>query len=117
MVPRARLVKKILKRLGSWQAGQDLPPEDFQAIDEDLDQVLLAMGRADIYVVEVPAEGVPDEAYAELAAYLAGEFADDFGLTGDEAEKIGARAAAAEKALRYLRTSRPTFQILATDSF
>lgn len=108
-VTRATLIKSILKRLGAWQAGQDLAPEDYETVDEDLDGYLAAMAKADIYVVEDP-DAVPLEAYLEVAAYLALEYADDFGVGGEEFQSIGARAGLAEKALRYLRTSKPTYQ-------
>ena len=29
--------RRVLKNLGVWQAGQDLPPEDYRVVDEDLD--------------------------------------------------------------------------------
>lgn len=108
-VTRAKLIRAVLKRLGAWQAGQDLSPEDYEAVDEDLDGHLAAMARADIYVVEDP-DAVPLEAYLEVAAYLALEYAEDFGVGGDEMATIGARAGLAEKALRYLRTLKPTYQ-------
>lgn len=117
MIARARLIKKILRKLGAWQAGQDLAAEDYHAVDEDLDAVLAAMARANIFVVDDPAEGVPEEAYSELANYLANEYADDFGITGEEAAKIAERAGRAEKALRYLRVSPPTRQVVTGSYF
>jgi hypothetical protein len=108
-VDRAKLIKAVLKRLGAWQAGQDLSPEDYETVDEDLDGHLAAMAKADIYVVEDP-DQVPIEAYIELAAYLALEYCDDFGVGGEELQGIAARAGLAEKALRYLRTLKPTYQ-------
>lgn len=117
MVPRARLVKRILKKLGSWQAGQDLPAEDYVAVDEELDSLLVAMARADIYVVDDPKEGVPEEAYPDLATYLANELVDDFGITGEEAAGLAQRAGLSEKALRYLRVSRVTREVVTGSYF
>src|SRR5262245_9778313 len=116
-MPRASLIEKVLKHLGAWQAGQDLAPEDYQAIDGDLDAHLAAMAAADIYVVETPADDVPAEAYAELAAYLANEYAEDFGLSGEDAARVAQGAALAEKALRYLRTLKPTYQPMRAEYF
>jgi hypothetical protein len=115
-VVRAKLVEAILRRLGSWQAGQDLAPEDYQAVDDDLDGYLAAMAVADIYTVE-SADMVPVEVYLEVANYLAGEYAETFGLTADELDKVTTKAGLAEKALRYVRTTRPTYQTMQADYF
>jgi hypothetical protein len=108
MATRAALVREILKELGVWQAGQDLPPEDYRAVDEALPFRLLAMAKADIYTVDTPAV-IPDEALSEIARYMAGEFAQTFGLSADELASVSSNAGLAEQALRYQRTRRPTY--------
>lgn len=115
-IPRATLVQAVLKRLGVWQAGQDLAPEDYGAVDDDLDGNLAAMSVADVYTVE-DADHVPLEVYLEIANYLAGEYAETFGLIGDELGKVTDKAGLAEKALRYVRTSKPTYQPQQADYF
>ena len=116
MATRAELIARVLKNLGVWQAGQDLPPEDYRAVDEDLERAVAAMGKVDVYQLE-DIENVPDEAFTELANYLANEFAVVFGLAGEELAELKQRAALAEQALRYHRTSVPTYQIIQVDYF
>jgi len=109
MATRAMLVREILKELGVWQAGQDLPPEDYRAVDEALPFRLLAMAKAEVYTVDTP-EVIPDEALTEIARYMAGEFAQTFGLAEAELASVSQNAGLAEQALRFHRTRRPTFQ-------
>jgi hypothetical protein len=116
MATRAELIGRVLKNLGVWQAGQDLPPEDYRAIDEDLDRSLAAMGEANVYVVDDP-ESIPDEAFVEIAAYLANEYAGVFGIAGDELSDIMRRAGLADQALRFQRVSVPTYQTMQVDYF
>jgi hypothetical protein len=116
MATRADLISRVMRNLGVWQAGQDLPPEDYRAIDEDLDRTLAAMGKANVYVIE-DASSIPDEAFVEIAAYLANEYANVFGIAGEELQDIMRRAALADQALRYQRVAGPTFQPMAADYF
>jgi hypothetical protein len=116
MATRAELIARTMKVLGVWQAGQDLPPEDYRAIDEDLDKALAAMAKANIYVVEDP-ENIPDEAFTEIANYLASEFAPVFGIAGEELAELKQRAALADQALRFHRVMVPTYQVVCADYF
>lgn len=116
MATRADLIERTLQNLGVWQAGQDLPPEDYRAIDQNLERHLKAMAKADVYIVD-DANNVPDEAMTEIAAYLANEYAGVFGIAGEELQDIMRRAALADQALRYHRVSPPTFQIMQLDYF
>ena len=113
---RAELITRTLKVLGVWQAGQDLPPEDYHAIDEDLDSHLAAMARADVYTVD-DANNIPDEAMTEIANYLANEFAPVFGIAGEELAQLQQRAALADRALRYQRILPPTYETMQADYF
>ena len=110
MATRAALVRAILKELGVYQSGQDLPPEDYRAVDEELNFKLLALAKARIYALDTPDE-VPDEAVTELARYLAGEYAQVFGLADTELATVQQNAGLAEQALRFHRTRRPTYSI------
>jgi hypothetical protein len=110
MATRAELISRVMKNLGVWQAGQDLPPEDYNVIDEDLDRHLAAMGKADVYLVEDP-QNINDEAFTEIANYLASEYAGVFGIAGEELAELKQRAALADQALRYQRTMVPTYQV------
>lgn len=114
MAARAELIARVLKNLGVWQAGQDLPPEDYRAVDEDLERHLSAMAKTDVYVVE-DADNIPDEAFTEIANYLAGEYAVIFGLAGEELATVKQQAALADKALRYHRVTAPSYQVMQAD--
>jgi hypothetical protein len=105
MAPRAALVREILKEL-----GVHLPPEDYRAVDKSLPYKLLAMAKARIYSLDTP-DVVPDEALTELARYLAGEYAQQFGLAETELAAVEKNAALAEGALRFQRTRTPTYSI------
>lgn len=116
MANRAELITRILKVLNVWQAGQDLPPEDYAVVDEDLDQSLKAMAAADVFAVDDP-DNIPDAAYTEIANYLAWEFAGVFGIAGEELAALQQRAGLADQALRYQRTMGPTYQVMTADFF
>ena len=116
MATRAALVREILKELGVWQSGQDLPPEDVRAIDEVLPQRLAAMAKAEVYTVDTP-ELIPDEALTEIARYMAGEYAQTFGLADTELASVTQNAGLAEAALRFHRTRRPTYSRMRAEYF
>ena len=116
MATRAELISRVLRNLGVWQAGQDLPPEDYNAVDEDLDRHLAALGKANIYQVE-DSQNINDEAFTEIANYLANEYAAVFGVAGEELAELKQRAAFADQALRYQRAMGPTYQPMAADFF
>lgn len=116
MASRAYLVREILKELGSWQSGQDLPPEDYRVVDESLERKLLAMAKARIYTVDDP-DNIDDAAVSELARYLANEYAQVFGISESELAKVQGNASLAEAALRFHRTRRPTYARMRADYF
>lgn len=109
MATRAYLVTLVLQELGVWQAGQDLPPEDFRVVDQRLPFLMRAMAKAKIYGVDDPDVYIPDEAVTELARYLAGEMAQSFGLADTELAEVKSNQALAEQALRMQRTTGPTY--------
>jgi hypothetical protein len=117
MATRAYLVREILKELGSWQSGQDLPPEDYRVVDESLPFKLEAMAKARIYAVDDVNTNIPDEAVSELARYLANEYAQVFGISEGELAKVQANATLAEQALRFQRTRRPTYTRMRVEYF
>lgn len=116
MATKALLIREILKRLGVWETGQDLPPEDYRVVEEGLPFRLLAMARAQVYTVDDP-DNVADDAVMEIATYLAGEYAIDFGLSGEELQAAKANQATSDMALRFLRARGPTYVPLRVDYF
>lgn len=107
MASRGDLVRKTLKALGVWQAGQDLPPEDYNAVNLELPTRLLAMSKADIYTVP-SVDNIPDEAVDAIADYLADRYVKTFGIGAEEAAQIKVDAQQAERSLRYLRVMNTT---------
>lgn len=116
MASRAHLVKLILQNLGVFQAGQDLPAEDYQVVNERLPYVLLAMDAADVFHHTDPEE-VPDDQVENMAAYLAQNFILTFGISGEEKADIVSAADGAEMALRYARVMTSTNQPVRIQSF
>lgn len=110
MATRAYLVREILKELGVHQSGQDLAPEDYRTVDESLEFKLQAMAKAHIFTVDDVDTDVPDEAVSELARYLAGEYAQVFGIADIELKTVQQNQALAEGALRFQRTRGPTYK-------
>lgn len=109
MANRAYLVREILKELGVYQTGQDLPPEDYRVVDESLPFKLLAMAKAHVYTVDDVDSDIPDEAVSEIARYIAGEYTQVFGLADTELANVQRNQATAEMALRFQRTRGPTY--------
>jgi hypothetical protein len=107
---RAELVRRICQNLGLHQAGQDLAPEDYRLIDEDLPHHLATMAKDGIFTVE-NLDAIPDAAFTELAAYLAYEYRRPAGIT-DPAELADLEKGAtfAESTLRRLKVLKGTYQ-------
>ena len=116
MATKALLIREILKELGVWETGQDLPPEDYRVVEESLPFRLLAMARAQVYTVD-DIEQIPDDAVMEIARYMAGEYAVPFGLQADELAAAQQGQEAAEGALRFLRARGPTYSTMRADYF
>ena len=116
MATRADLIERVLQNLGVWQAGQDLPPEDYRVVDQNLERHLAAMAKARVYIVEDP-ENIDDSAMTEVANYIAHEYAGVFGIAGEELADLRQRAALAEGALRFHRVMPPTYQAMQADYF
>jgi hypothetical protein len=116
MATRADLIERVLQNLGVWQAGQDLPPEDYRVVDQNLERHLAAMAKGNVYIVD-DANNIPDEAMTEVAAYLTMEYSPVFGIAGEELADIMRRGALADQALRFHRVSMPTYQPMQADYF
>ena len=116
MASRSYLVKLILQNLGVWQAGQDLPAEDYQVVNEALPFDLLAMNRANVFNSTDP-ENIPDDAVRNVAFYLSQFYVTTFGLSGEELQNVLTAAEGAEQALRYLRVMESTGQPVQSQYF
>lgn len=115
MASRTDLVRKIMKQMGTWQTGQDLPPEDYRAVDEELPTRLLAMSKAKVYHASV--DFIPDEAVDAIAAYLAGKMATANGVVGEELVTLQAESLQAEADLRDLQKMDPTYSRTRAEYF
>ena len=54
MATEPQLIREILKELGVYQAGQDLPPEDFRVVEERLTFELASLNSQNIYSLDSP---------------------------------------------------------------
>lgn len=115
MASRTDLVRKIMKQMGTWQVGQDLPPEDYRSIDEELPTRLLAMSKAKIYNATV--DYIPDEAADAIAAYLASRMGVSHGVVGEELVAVQAEGLRAEAELRDLNKMDPTYSRARAEYF
>lgn len=102
MASRQQLVKLILQNLGVWQSGQDLPAEDYQAVNERLPYDLLAMKAANVFDHTDP-DYIPDDALTSMAAYLSQNYITTFGISGEEKADVIEISSGGEQALRFMR--------------
>lgn len=104
-----------MKQMGTWQTGQDLPAEDYRAIDEELPTRLLAMSKAKIYNASV--DYLPDEAVDAIAAYQAAQMATSNGIVGEDLIALQAEGIRAEALLRDLQKMDPTYSRARAEYF
>lgn len=116
MASRVWLIKEILGILGVNQAGQDLSPEDYERVNNSLDNHLLAMSADRIYSVP-DSNNLPDYAATHIAEYLASKYVSTFGLVAEERQIVREAAQEAREALKLMRVSDPTFSVMPTEYF
>lgn len=113
---RNDLVNQALSNLGVLAAGQTASTEDFETVDDHVDQVIAGLDADDI--VTVFADEIPIELFAEIAAILADDAAPEFGMPGMPPAPGGQPAAdAAKEKIRTRIRGRPTGEPLRTEYF
>ena len=110
MATRAALVRAILKELGVYQAGQDLPPEDYRAVDEELNFKLLALAKARIYA-SIRRTRSPTRRCRNWRAISPANTPRCSGSPTPNWRSVQKNQDSAEMALRFHRTRRPTYSI------
>ena len=115
------LINKVLANLGVLAVGQAVDPEDFAAIEAEVDPLLRKLNALEI--VYIPdANNIPGSFLSDLADILAGECATKFGSNPDHYAMLIQRglgmppgAGIAALSLKQMTRGRPTYEILQTD--
>ena len=114
---RNDLVNQALSNLGVLAAGQNPSPEDFQAVDDHVDQVVESLNARD--VIYIPdSDDIPPEWFGPLTVVLADDAASEFGLPGMPASPSNPNPVqSAEDSLRLMTRGKPTGEVLEIDYF
>ena len=107
---REELVTRVSSILGVAQVGQDLPPEDAELIDGQIDPCCASLtARGVIYLRStMPTWQIPLAIFEELAACVA-SCVPDYGQAIDPT--------AAEAALRLMQSKGPSYEPLVVECF
>jgi hypothetical protein len=116
------LVLQVLKKAGILSVGQPVDPEDFAAVNNNLDAIFRKLAGLEIVFVSDPAN-IPGAWFMDLADIVTGECASDLGIKGKEFEdlvnkglggqngvEVGAGAGA--KSLKAITRGKPTYEPL-----
>jgi S-adenosylmethionine synthetase len=96
---RADLVNEALVRLSGKASGQDASNEDYAYVDGQVDPVLEDLAERNVAVVHP--DDIPDGLYNHIAAVLAFQCSEYFGVVGDEYTKLEHKAIKGERDARY----------------
>jgi hypothetical protein len=114
---RTDLINQALDDLGLIAAGQDPAPEDNTAMAAFIDPLLAELSARDLPQVDDPNQ-IPLEWFLPLAILLADQAASKFGLGGVPSTQANPDpVASAEKRLREVSYSRPTYEPQRTSYF
>ena len=117
--PRTRidLVNEALKNLGVLAAGQTANAEDFEAVNDKVDELMSYLAHVDIIDIDNIDEIQP-EIFSSLAVLLADDCALQFGLPGIPVSPSNPDPVqAAEDSIRLVTYGRPTYERLKTEDF
>lgn len=114
---RNDLVLQALANLGVLAAGQTPATEDFDTVDEHVDQVIASLDERGIITVD-DVEAIPASWFGPLAVILADDAAPEFGLPGmpPSASSRDPVANAADL-LRQMVRGKPTGEPMRGDYF
>ena len=108
---RSDLVNQALANLGVLAAGQTPSAEDFQAVDNHVDQTVESLNARDVLYIADP-DDIPPEWFQPLAVCLADDAAPEFG------QPMNPQAVMmAEDKLRLIVRGKPTGEVLETDYY
>jgi hypothetical protein len=117
------LVTEVLANLGVLSPGQNVEPEDFNYVSELLDPIVRKLAALEIvYIPDV--DNIPGAFFKDLADIVAGECANKFGATPDDAVKLVAAglgkpvgSGTAAMSLKQMQRGRPTGEVQPSEYF
>jgi hypothetical protein len=120
------LVAKVLSILGVVAAGQTVEVEDFETVSQNLDSIFRKLSALELVYVADP-NNIPGEWFSDLADIVAGEVCTDFGSSAEDTMRFKAAglgggaipilSGTAAQSIKIMSRGRPTYEILATESF
>jgi hypothetical protein len=117
------LINEALANLGVLGAGQPVDPEDTNYVQEKLDSIMRKLAALEIVFVG-DVDNIPGAWFADLADIVAGECANKFGATPDDAMKLTQKglgqppgSGAAAISLKQMMRGRPTGEVLPVEYF
>jgi hypothetical protein len=111
---RVNLVHRALKNLGVLPAGQTPSDDEYNAIDDHVEPMLARLDALDIVQVVDP-DSIDDEVFLPLGDILADTCKSEFGASQDQ--NLLALRVAAERDLRIMSATRPTYKVLAVEGY
>jgi hypothetical protein len=116
------LVLQVLANAGVLAIGQNVDPEDFSNVNNQLDSIIRKLAALEIvYVADI--NNIPGAWFSDLADIVTGECASSLGIVADEYVKlvnqglggappvpIGAGTAA--QSLKIMNRGKPTYEAL-----
>lgn len=106
---RSDLVLEVLDALGILPAGQTAQPEDTDRIDEKVPSLLAEFAQREIVYIADP-NSIPDADFSPIAAMIAYECREKFGITGDDATNLKDKNNEAIAKLKIMHRGKPTYE-------
>lgn len=107
---RDQLVREALGELGIADANNPVEAEDFALVNDAIEPALQEFASIGLYEAG-DYDVIEDAAFNALAVLLALRVAGKFGVAGNELTSLERRAIGAEKRLRILNSSGPTYEV------
>jgi hypothetical protein len=112
---RADLVNEALVRLGGKPSGQDPAAEEYAYVDGQVEPVLEDLAERNIAVAN-PTD-IADGVFNHIAAVLAFQCCDYFGVVGEEYTKLEHKAIKGERDARYYLRGQTLYDPVEVDYF
>jgi hypothetical protein len=112
---RADLVNEALTRLGGKPAGQDATNEDYAYVDGQVEPVLEDLSERGIATAS-PSD-IADGVFNHIAAVLAFQCCDYFGVVGEEYAKLERKAIKGERDARYYLRGQTLYEPVEVDFY
>jgi hypothetical protein len=112
---RADLVNEALVRCGGKPSGQDASNEDYAYVDGQVEPVLEDLAERGIAAVS-PSD-IADGLFNHIAAVLAFQCCDYFGVVGEEYTKLEHKSIKGERDARYYLRGQTLYEPVEVDYF